>query len=81
MPRLYGEAFQESQVLSGAGAVGVQKKKFVGRPRTIQPSSCGGHGGSGSPDKVRENESLLVKRVFHLCGALKSYPTKSRLQS
>jgi len=70
MPHLHGEAFQKSQVAAGRvprgrwgrGRRGKEEVEPVGLTRTTPGR---GYGGSGSLDKVREGESLLVKGVLH----------------
>lgn len=60
---LCGEAFQEFHVLTGQ--VLIRENKFVGLLRTTQTSPDRGCGESGSTDKIREGEALLVKKVPH----------------
>lgn len=63
------------------GAYG-QKRKFVGLPSAAQPFPCRGYRESGYPEKVRENESLLIKRAFHFtCRSEELSDDHGRLQS
>lgn len=60
MPQLYGEAFQESQVL----VFQVQVEPVV-LPKPTWPSSgCGK--GSGTTDEIREGETMMLKGVLIL---------------
>ena len=63
MNEIFGwrEEFQKSQVLAGHVLTGKEEVELVGLPRTTQPSPGRGFQGSGSPDKARDGENLLVK--------------------
>jgi hypothetical protein len=45
--------------------LGKEEVELIGLPRTTQPSLVIECGVSGSPDKVRRAEALLVKGGFH----------------
>ena len=64
MTHVYGEAFQEFQVLAGPVLIGRRGRKFISMPRSTQPYPGRGSGESESPDKFRERKTLLSSEVM-----------------
>lgn len=79
MPRLYGEAFQEPQVLDRQFLIGREEAEPVISLRLPNIPQVEGIEGSCSPDSIRKGEALLVKRILHFAPSSEDYPKKVRL--